>query len=112
MSSSLTGGTNPRDAAEGPVFRALCISVGLVALIASCAVEQSEICQQYIACQTEYDEAAQTGPTDFADYEADGVCWANAENAALCDGNCTEAIEALREAAANAQLDVPACAGA
>ena len=75
----------------------------------SCGIEQSDECRQYIACQQEYDEAAQTGPTDFADYESDGVCWQSAENAATCTGRCTEALAALRDAAANANIDAPSC---
>jgi hypothetical protein len=107
--------TSHRDAAEGRVIPPFCFALALLlallvpSVAAGCAQEQSEICRQYIACQQEYDEAAQVGPTEFADYEADGVCWANAENAGLCDGRCTDALEALRDAAANAGLDAPSC---
>lgn len=92
-------------------LRPLSLAVALVplALLCACPVEPSEECRQYIACQTEYDEAAQTGPTEFSDYEDDGVCWDSAENAALCTERCQTAREALREAAANANIDAPSC---
>lgn len=87
-------------------FALLCVfpSVAL-----GCAQAQSEICRQYVACQQEYDSAAQTGPTDLAQYEADGICWLSAENIDTCDAQCTEGIAALQEAAGNANLDVPSC---
>jgi hypothetical protein len=124
VSSSLTG-LFSRDVAEGRGFPPFCICaralpllllplllLAVVATTSSCAIEQSDECRQYIACQQEYDEAAQTGPTDFADYETTGVCWQSAENAATCTSRCTEALEALREAAANANIDAPSCAPA
>lgn len=112
MSSSLTG-LFTRDAAKGRVIPPFCIgaavSLALVLVASSCAVEQSDECRQYIACQQEYDEAAQTGPTEFSDYETDGVCWQSAENAATCTDRCVEALAALRDAAANAGIDAPSC---
>lgn len=75
----------------------------------ACAQAQSEICQRYIACQQEYDAASQTGPADVAQYQADGICWLNAENADTCDRQCTEGLAAVQDAAANANLEVPAC---
>lgn len=77
--------------------------------LCACAVQPSEECRQYIACQTEYDAAAQTGPTEFSDYEDNGVCWQSADNAALCTERCQAALEALREAAANANIDAASC---
>ena len=122
MISSFTG-LVPRDAAEGRVLPPFCFSprrisprrLSRIALLvplagwAGCGIEQSDECRQYIACQQEYDEAAQTGPTEFSDYEGDGVCWQSGENAATCTARCTEALEALRDAAANANLDAPSC---
>lgn len=114
MISSFTG-LVPREAAEGRVLPPFCFSprriacIALLAGLAGCGIEQSDECRQYIACQQEYDEAAQTGPTEFSDYEGDGVCWQSAENAATCTDRCTEALAALRDAAANANLDAPSC---
>ena len=124
MSSSLTGLVS-RDAARGRVLPPFCIFSARIAQVvrrgfgitvviavigaAGCPVEPSDACRQYIACQTEYDEAAQTGPTEFSDYEDDGVCWDSAENAALCTERCDAAREALREAATTAGIDAPSC---
>ena len=84
-------------------------SAFVLSVAGSCAQAQSEICRQYVACQQEYDAASLTGPTDVAQYEADGICWLSAENADTCDLQCTDGIAALKDAAANANLDVPAC---
>jgi hypothetical protein len=109
VSWSLTG-LDSRDAARGRGNPPFCISAVVSAfLIGGCAIEQSDTCRQYIACQQEYDEAAQTGPTEFADYETDGVCWDSAENASTCSDRCSEALDALQEAAANANIDAPSC---
>ena len=86
-------------------------AIFLSAFASGCGIEQADECRQYIACQQEYDEAAQTGPTEFADYESDGVCWQSAENAATCTDRCTEALAALREAATNANIEAPSCEG-
>lgn len=108
MSSLLTG-LDSRDAAKGRGYPPFCICALVTLTTVACAVEQSDECRRYVACQQEYDEAAQTGPTDVADYETTGVCWASAENAATCTDRCNEALAALREAAANANIDAPSC---
>jgi hypothetical protein len=79
------------------------------ASLAACAQEPSDICNQYVACQQAYDEASDTGPTDVEQYEAGGLCWQSGENVETCDRQCTEGLDALKDAAARANLDVPAC---
>ena len=74
-----------------------------------CGSAQSPICKQYVACQQQYDGASQTGPVDVAQYQADGLCWQSAQNSAQCDKDCTNGVAAIRQAAADANLDVPAC---
>ena len=75
----------------------------------ACAQAQSEICRQYVACQQEYDAAAQTGPTDLAQYQADGICWLSAENIELCDRQCRAGIAAVKDALASTNLEAPSC---
>lgn len=87
-----------------PLLFVIVCSFGL-----GCGQDPSEICRQYVACQAEYDAASATGPVDTAQYEDEGLCWASADNAARCDQQCSDGLAAVREAAANANLDVPAC---
>ncbi len=91
--------------------RLVVLALAAVAVGGACAPPQSDGCKQYIACQQEYDAASGTGPVDVSQYEADGACWDSADNAATCDQQCTEGIAAVRDAAANANLDVPSCQG-
>ena len=81
----------------------------LLVLAGACDQPQSEICQQYIACQQEFDAAAGNEPRDVSQYEADGLCWDSAENADACDQQCADGIAANAEAASNAVLDVASC---
>lgn len=78
-------------------------------LLSACGAPQSAICRTYVACQQQYDGASQTGPVDVAQYQADGICWQSAANAAQCDADCTQGVTAIRQAATDANLDVPAC---
>lgn len=95
--------------AVGGLVRSSVVALLFSSVALSCAQAQSEICGQYVACQQAYDAASQTGPADVAQYESDGICWLSDANADTCDQQCTEGVAALREAAANANLSVPAC---
>lgn len=57
-----------------------------------CALPQSEACVQYVACQEAVDDSV-----DTSDWDEGGRCWRNPRTAALCDGQCTEALAALAE---------------
>lgn len=82
---------------------------GFSSVVGACAQEPSEICRAYVACQADFDATAGTGPVDTAQYQAGGLCWANAENADACDRQCADGIAANRAAAEDAGLDVPSC---
>ena len=69
----------------------------------------SDECRQYVSCQAAYDDAAGLDATDTVDYDRDGQCWETAEFAEACDADCVEAVDALRAAAAAADLRVEEC---
>ena len=81
----------------------------MLLLATGCGTQQSAVCKKFIACEQAYEKASQTNPIDLSQYEADGTCWQSGQNAQLCDQQCTDGIAAVRQAAADANLNVPAC---
>lgn len=69
----------------------------------------SDECRQYVGCQAAYDDAAGLDPVDTADYDKDGSCWSSPEFSEACTAECTDALTALRDAAAAADLRVEEC---
>ena len=87
------------------------LAVLFVLAVAGCTQpEPTPACKTFVACAAAYAAASQTTAIATADYTPGGVCWQSAENAALCDQECTEALAAYRAAIDAAHLDVAACA--
>lgn len=93
------------------VRRAVFSVVGaVVGAVVGCApLPVSDACRQYVSCQAAYDDAAGLDPVDTADYARGGQCWETPEFSEACTGECEDALVALRDAAAAADLRVEEC---
>jgi len=84
----------------------------VVAFVTACGPRVVDpACVTYIACQAAFDDAAGLDPVDTSVYAEDGDCWAGDPTAAdRCIGECVANTDALRQAAADADLTLDACA--
>ncbi|HEY4222879.1 MAG TPA: hypothetical protein VGO62_16090 [Myxococcota bacterium] len=93
-------------------MRFVVASGALLVFVAACGgTDQSDICKKYVSCEQAYEKASSTGPVDLSQYAEGGPCWASAANSQECDQECTAGIAQDKDAAADANLDVPACQG-
>jgi hypothetical protein len=68
----------------------------VVVTVCACGVNQSPACEQYVACQTYYEEEFEKlNPRNTNRYQPDGVCWENDELAEECTQSCLAATQAL-----------------
>jgi hypothetical protein len=68
-------------------------------------------CARYISCQAAFDDATGLEPVDTSVYAEDGDCWAGDPTAAdRCAAECEANADAVRQAAADADLTLDACA--
>jgi hypothetical protein len=61
------------------------------AAAASC-LPQSKACADYVKCQRAYDPTV-----DVSAYQEGGACWASPQEAAVCDDQCEQALDSLRQ---------------
>lgn len=71
--------------------------------------EVAPACDAYIACQAAFDDAADLEPADVSAYAEDGPCWGDPRSSDRCAAECAANMDALRAAAGDAGLEVPAC---
>lgn len=60
------------------------------------SVEQTEACNQYVACVQAQDEVLGES-TNLDRYLEDGPCWGSPEGGELCDQSCIKGLDFIRD---------------
>ena len=94
-------------------FRVVALSnVAWLSILASgCALEPSEACVQYVACQKHYDDVYSLETADLDEtFGPEGLCWRDDQSATSCTSTCEVATARLAEGLDAADDDLGPCA--